>query len=79
MKNKVPTVIPPSKFAWLVSAFGCGDWFSFFVFLFMYPAVWYLATKVNEPWAYTMRGVALMLLPVQWAFYLGQKSRGLNQ
>lgn len=46
-------------------AFGC----------ILVPALWFLAAEVDEPWAYTARGVALMLWPCQWAFYLGKRYR----
>ena len=56
-----------------------GDWFGEFVAylvfgLFMMPLLWHLSAAVNEPWAYTMRGVAMMLWPCQWAFWLGKKA-----
>lgn len=40
----------------------------------MLPLLWVTCDAVNEPWAYTARGAALMLWPCQWAFWLGRKS-----
>lgn len=55
-----------------------GSFVSFVIFgAIMLPLLWEVSGRVNEPWAYTMRGVALMLWPCQWAFWLGQKSRSL--
>jgi cytosine/uracil/thiamine/allantoin permease len=49
------------------------EFISFVVFgVIMIPILWMAAEQVNEPWAYTMRGIALMLWPMQWAFWLGQ-------
>lgn len=42
--------------------------------LILMPALWTVSNRLNEPWAYTARGIALMLWPCQWAFWLGRKS-----